>query len=327
MEKILSQEEINALLQTAPAAPHPGGSGRSARKCAPFVFGKAARITKQQVKDVSQIHEGFAYRLKGRLSAYLQVTLEVNQMSVDEVQFAEFAQGLPPQSYVASIGIQPSNTIGILSLDLPAAFAMIDLMLGGDGKAEAPQRHPTEIEEKILQRVVEMICDELQFAWRQAVEISFDFDRPQRSAELFRLLPTYEKMLFLSFEIRTPDVFSTLTLAFPTAVSSLLLRKLVSRNARNLGSTEQSKSKLKSVLCDCSFASEMILPAIRIRGRDVLALEPGQTVLTGRSIKQPAIVSVEGCRLFTGYPVRKGARRGALVSQKFALPLPDEVVE
>lgn len=325
MEKILKQEEINALLKAMPAASRKAG-GRAPRKYAPFVFGKAARITKQQVSDVSQLHESFAYRLKGRLSAYLQVSMEVNQMSVDEIQYSEFTQNLSAQSQIASISIQPGNAAGLVSLDLPVAFAMIDLMLGGDGTSKPPERHLTEIEETILQRVFEMICDELQFAWRQVMEVSFDFDRPQRPAELFRLLPAYERILFLSFEIRMPDVYSTLSIAFPAAISAVLLRKIAGRTARNAGSTEQSRERIKLSLRDCLFAAEMLLAPAQLVGRDLLALKPGQTIWLGRSVREPAMLTVGGRRLFEGYPVRHGSRRAALVTEKHAIPLHEHEV-
>lgn len=324
MEKILTQDEINALLLSAQTTAASSAGAPPPRKYSPFVFGKAARISKQQVKDVAQVHETFAYRLKNRLSAYLQVTLEISPMSVDEVPYSEFIQSLPAQTYLASINIHPSNSIGILSLDLPVAFAMIDLMLGGDGKGSAPERHTTEIEEKVLQTVVDMICDELQMAWRQALEVTFAFDQTQRSAELFRLLPNYEKILFLTFEVRMPDVFSTLTLAFPAAVSSILLRRLARKNARSLGSSQQTKSQIKDRIRECVLRVELLLPPTRIRGRDLLELNTGQTILIEHRLSQPALLKIAGNRMFAGYPVRNGMRRGTMIRQKFAVPFPTE---
>ncbi|MGH9451487.1 MAG: flagellar motor switch protein FliM [Terriglobia bacterium] len=326
MEKVLTQDEINALLHAAQTTAASSAGAAPARKYTPFVFGKASRISKQQVSDVSQIHETFAYRLKNRLSAYLQATIEINPMSVDEVPYAEFTQHLPANTYLASINIHPSNSIGILSLDLPVAFTMIELMLGGDGKGSPPERHTTEIEERVLQTVVDMICDELQMAWRQVIEVNFVFDQTQRPAELFRLLPSYEKILFLSFEVRMPEVFSTLTLAFPAAVSSILLRKLARKSARNLGSSQQSKGQIKDRIRECVFRVDLLLPPTRIRGKDLLELNDGQTIMIGHRLNRPAVLKVAGTKMFAGYPVRSGKQRGAKIHQKFAVPFPRERV-
>ncbi|HEV2499623.1 MAG TPA: flagellar motor switch protein FliM [Terriglobia bacterium] len=326
MEKTLTQDEINALLRSAQAAGAKEEGAAATRKFAPFVFGKASRISKQQVKDVAQLHETFCYRMKNRLSAYLQVAMEINLMSVDEVPYSEYIESIPQQAYLASLAVQPVEAIALLSIDLPIAFAMIDLMLGGNGKIEPPQRHTTEIEEQVLQTVVDMICDELQTDWRQAADVHFRFDQTQRAAELFRLLSPYEKMLFLSFEIRVPDAFSTLTLAFPAVVSSLLLRRLAKKNTRNQGSIPPPKTQiLEQILCSI-FGIEMLLPPTRIRGKDLLALNPGQTILIQHRVKQPAQIHVAGSKMFTGYPVRNGKQRGGMIQQRFPVPYPVERV-
>ncbi|HEX5481963.1 MAG TPA: FliM/FliN family flagellar motor switch protein [Terriglobia bacterium] len=319
MEKILSQEEINALLRAAQDSAGSSAGGGKERKFSPFVFGKASRISKQQVQDVAQVHEAFAYSLKNRLGAFLQVAVEVNAMSVDEVPYSEFIQSVPQQAYLASMNVRPANCIAILSLDLSVAFPMIDLMLGGDGKPEAVERPATEIEEKVLQTVVDMVSEELQMAWRQVVEMSFSFAQTERSKELFRLLPPYEKILFLSFEIRMPDVFSTMTLAFPAAASSMLLRKLAKKNTRSQSAPSESQARLRERLKDCVLAVEMLLPPTHVRGKDLLALGVGQTLLIQQRTSQPAVIQIAGRKMFAGYPVRSGKQRGGMIRQRFVL--------
>ena len=326
MEKILTQEEINALLRSAQDAATTAAGAAKTRKFSPFVFGKASRITKQQVRDVAQVHEVFTYRLKNRLAAYLQVTIDVNPMSVDEVVYSEFIQSIPQQTFLVSLNAKPTNSIVILSLDLPVAFAMIDLMLGGSGKTEAIERHTTEIEERVFQTVLRMICEELQTAWGQFVEIHFSLNRTQRPADLYRLMPPYEKILFLSFEIRMPDVFSTLTLAFPAAISSLLLRKLAMRSASSQGSTPESQTKIRERLQDCILEVELLLPPTLLRGKDLIELTPGQTILIQHHLKLPGVIKVAKTGMFAGFPVRKGDQRGALIQQRFPVPIPTEKV-
>lgn len=324
MNKILTQEEINELLKSAQTAAAASPGAPKGRKYAPFIFGKASRISKQQVRDVAQIHESFAYNVKNRISAYLQVPVDVNPMSVDEVAFSEFTQSLPQQVYLASINVKPTQSMALMSLDLPVALSMIDVMLGGNGKPQTVERPATEIEERVLQTALTMICEDLQMAWRQVVEIGFTYDRSQRVSELPRLMAPYEKILFLSFEMRMPDVFSTLTLAFPAAVSSLLLSRLAKKNARAQAATSESKTHLRGLLKDCVFNVEMFLPPTRIRGKELLELRSGQTIITQHRVNQPATITVAGSLAFTGYPVKKGKQRGGMIHQKFPVPYPAE---
>ncbi len=324
MAKTLSQEEINALLRAARAETAHDKGVASAPRFSRFVFGKASHISKQQIHDVAQTHEVFTYNLKNRLSAYLQVTVEVSPMSVDEVPYSEFIQSVPQQSYIASIRLHPAHSLAILSLDLPVAFSMIDLMLGGNGKAPPPERHTTEIEEKVLQMVLDIICEELQAAWRQVVEMNFAFDQTQRASDLFRLMPPYEKILFLSFEVRMPEVFSTLSMAFPAAASSLLLRRLGKLGAHNTGATPKSRAQIRQCLESCVFDVELTVPPTRIRGKDLLGLRPGQTIVIQHRTSQPLTLNVAGRKMFSGYPAKNGIQRSAVIEEKFAVPYPAE---
>lgn len=319
MGKSLTRNEINTLLRVDAEGRRATSVTAKGRNCTPFVFGKASSLSKQQVRDVSRIHESFIYNLGNRLSSILQVATEVIPASIDELPYSEFIQTLPDDAYLASLDIRPSQSLAILSLDLAVALAMIDLMLGGNGKPGPVQRHITEIEEIVLQVVLNMICEELKNAWHQVVEINFSFDRSFRSADIFRLMPSYEKILFLTFEIRMPGPSGILTLAFPATASTLLVRKLAKKSPRTQSQSPELQSGLQERLKGCVFRAEVLLPPTRIRGRDLLSLTPGQTLLIQYSVNQPAVVHVAGRKMFSAYPVRSGRQRGGLIHERFPI--------
>jgi flagellar motor switch protein FliM len=327
LDKILTQEEINALLKSARETAAGAGDARPARKASPFFYGKASYISKQQIRDIAQLHEAFTYNAKTHLSAYLQGQVEMNPMSVDEVPYSEFMQSLPAETFIFTFQLEPPNAIGIVSLDFPIAFALIDLMLGGNGQASVPSRPATEIEQRLIQNVLELIvCESLRDAWREVVDVHFSFRQAHRLAELTRLILPHEKMLFLSFELRIGEIFSTLTMAFPGAVSSLLLRRLGKRNELTHSFSPESRSEFGERLKNAVFPVEMLLPPTRIRGRDLLELKPGQTLQVGHPVTRPALLRVAGKLMFGGYPVRKGRQRGGLIQEKYAVAIPSEGV-
>ncbi|MEJ2006648.1 MAG: FliM/FliN family flagellar motor switch protein [Acidobacteriota bacterium] len=326
MEKALSQDEINALSRVAAEGRVTSRVTAKGGNCVPFVFGKASSISKQQVRDVAQIHEAFIYNLGNRLSSSLQVSAEVIPASVDELPYSDFVQTIPNGTYLASLEVWPTHSLAILSLDLSIALATIDLMLGGSGKPAPVQRQITEIEEKVLQMVLDMICEELKTTWRQVVEVNFSFDRSHRAVDLFRLMPSYEKILLLTFEIRMTSLSGTLTLAFPATASSLLVRNLAKKGTRTQGRSPEFQVRLQKRLKESVYRVEVLLPPTRIRGGDLLSLKAGQTLLIQHSVSEPAAVRVAGCKMFSAFPVRIGRRRGGLVHEKFPISFSSEKV-
>lgn len=323
MENVVSHEETTTAQQPPAEKATAASVIVKGRQYAPFVFGKASSMSKQQARDVAQLHESFTYNLKNRLSASLQAATEVVPASVDELPYSDFVRSLPEDSYLASIDVQPAQVLAVLGLELSVARVMIDLMLGGDGKPVPAQRPLTEIEEKVLQIVLDVICEELSAAWRQVIETDFSFDRSRRLADLYRLIPSYEKILILSFDLKVAAQSGVLTLAFPAAVSSALVRKLVKKSSRTQSQLPEFQARIRERLLDCVFGVEMVLPPTRIRGRDLLSLTAGQTLLIQHPLNQPAVLLVAGRRVFSAFPGRCGNQRCAAVRQRFPISFSD----
>src|SRR5579872_7563329 len=54
-------------------------------------------------------------------------------------------------NYLASCKLSPFNATGLIQLDLGIAFALIDMLLGGEGGGPPPSRDITEIEEQVAE--------------------------------------------------------------------------------------------------------------------------------------------------------------------------------
>lgn len=319
MEKVLTQAEINALIRSSKPVAPALASAPGHRKYTPFAFGQASRISKQQVQSITQLHERFARNLKNRISASLQANLEINLMSVEELPYGDVVQNVPEHNYLVSLPMFPTRAATVLSLDLSIALSMINLLLGGDGNPAMEPRPLTEIEEGVIESVIEIVTSELSTAWRQVLEMDFSLGQKLRHAELYRVMSSYDKTLFLSFEVRMLGLFGTMSMAVPTSASSLLLRKMKELNSRSRMSKPEAAQQLREKLKDALFGLEMTLPSTALSGRDLLDLRPGTTVLLQHPIQQPVLLWVEGKKLFTALPVRSRQQRGAMVQQQLSI--------
>lgn len=67
-------------------------------------------------------------------------------------------------TYLCSMRMNPLDAIGLLQMDLAAAFAVSDLVPGGPANGAFELRDLTEIEEQILETVMRILNRELQSA-------------------------------------------------------------------------------------------------------------------------------------------------------------------
>lgn len=318
MEKILTQEEIDALFRAAqgraPEAPKAPAEGRTLTACN---FRQSARISKEQLRSVSQLHELFARNLTHSLGAYLRLAFEVNLVSAEQLNYGEFLQRIPEVTYLVSMSIRPMGVSAAVEIDLPLAFPIIDVLLGGAGRVEPTVREITEIEEQILESVVKIIGRELDNTWHPVLEVEFAFDMRLRQADITRLMPPSEKILSLSFEIRMPEARGMLNIALPAAVSNGLLRKLTQQASyRKQRGTTDSTLQMRRRVERCVFPVQLVLPTQRVRTSEILALGRGDVLKLNYSLGEAAYFLVNSKNLFTARPVRAGSRRAAQVADR-----------
>jgi len=318
MEKILNQDEIDALFHAArdrlPDRTRPKEENKHITACN---FRHGGLVSRDQLRAVNMLHDTFVRSLTRSLAAYLRVAFEVNLVSTEQMTYSEFLQHVPEVNYVVSIHIRPLEAMAAIELDLQLAFPMIDLLLGGPGKPAGEVREVTEVEEEILKGVVQIICRELQATWQAVMEVEFQFEERQRRAQILRLMPPNEKVLSLSYELRLGELSGTLVTAFPAVAANALIRKLAQQGSyrkHRAGSAEVSALRLK--LEKCLFPVELILPGGPVSSRRLLELEKGSILALHLRVDKPAILYVEKQPLFSAQPVRSGKHRAGLIIQR-----------
>lgn len=313
MEKVLNQEEIDAMVRQARS----GGAAESGLPPQPSVelwdVRRAGQIGREQLQAITALHEGFARNLTHALGAYLRVVFSASLDSAEHLTYREFLQGIPEMTYLAACRLNPPGVNGALQLDLKVAFPIIDLLLGGEGKGMAAARDITEIEEQILDSVTRIVCRELGLAW-QALTLEVAFEQRLKADAGQRLMPPEEKILCLSFEITMPEVRGGLSIAVPAVVSNALLRKISTDwSRRPQRRAADARLRLMRRLLDCPFQAELGATDVRLPVSVLATLLPGQLLSFARSAAQPASLLIAGREMFQALPARRGNVRAARV--------------
>jgi len=312
MDKMLKQDEIDALFQAARASTPEAAQSQERRSgVTRYNFDLAGQISNEQLRAISMLNDLFARNLTHNLAAWLRCRFQVNLVSAEQILFNEFLMRIPEISYITSVRLEPLGALSVLQLDLALAPPMIDLLLGGEGR-EGPLRELTDIEESILASVVEMICRELTAAW-QSVGMSFNFERRQMQTQVARIMSVNERTLCLSFEIRMPQGSGLLNLAFPAVVANAILRRLTYDWGRRRRHTIETRARIEAAVRKIHLGGSVQLPPVRIQASEIQNIHPGSILGLGLSSTVSAEWKVAGQRLSEARVVRHGAHRGALL--------------
>jgi flagellar motor switch protein FliM len=311
MEKLLKQDEIDALFQAARTPDAETQQPESKVRVVPYNFATSGQISNEQLRAISMLNDLFARNLTHNLAAWLRTKFQVNLVSAEQIPFNEFLLRIPEISYVASVRLEPLGALSVLQLDLALAPPIIDLLLGGEGR-DGPLRELTDIEESILASVVEIICRELTAAW-QPVGLSFNFERRQMQTQAARIMSVNEKTLCLSFEIRMPHSSGLLNLAFPAVVANTILRRLTSDWGRRRRHSPESLARMEALVKKIRFGANLQLPTVRLAARSIEDLAPGVVLRLPVAGGELAEWRVGGQRLARALAIQRGMQRAAQI--------------
>ena len=219
MSRQLSQQEIDAVFQNL----------QDRKREAPavkFDFRRPDRIPKSQVRAIHLLHDTFVRNLVSSLSAYLRSYLTVNLVSVEQLSYAEFLDGLPSPTCIVSLGLSPYDGNGVLELNPCLVFPILEMLLGGNGKSSTTiQRDITEIEQRLLDGLFRIILQDLREAWKAVTNVDFTIETMETEPQLLHLLAPNEAVVSIGIEVRIGETVGMMNIAMPSIVIKMMRQK------------------------------------------------------------------------------------------------------
>jgi flagellar motor switch protein FliM len=216
VSRILSQEEIDALIVSSPA--DAATSRPDAAPVTTFNFRRPDRVSKDQIRSLHFIHDRFARNVTTSLAAFLRTSIELSVVSVEQFSYSEFLMALPDPTAFYAIGMPPADALGAIELNPAVAFAMIDRILGGTGESGAPQRALTEIEQNVVDSVIKVILDHLTETWRTVTDIRFRIHARETRPQMLQVASWNEVVVLLAFDLKVGETRGLLNLCIPASV-------------------------------------------------------------------------------------------------------------
>jgi len=202
MADVLDQDEVDALLNAVAGGQievgeGEGGSGDSAQgadekqpEIGNYDFKRPERVSKDQMLAFEGLHERFARNFGAALSGYLRTIIEVKVRSTEQLTFAEFTYSLPsPTSFSL---LNASSLDGQICMEISPLiiYPIIDRMLGGsNAELYIPQRPLTQIEQRLVNRIIERALDALSEAWNNIIDVALRVTLKARFPRNFPILP------------------------------------------------------------------------------------------------------------------------------------------
>ena len=319
MAKILTQEEIDALLSTvASGEPDTTDSldDNRLRPITPYDFRHPNRVSKDQIRTLENLHDNFAGQYGSTLSAMLRTIVDVDLVSVDQITYSEFIVSLVSPSCTYTFAAAPLEGVCLLDFNPTLTFALIDRVFGGNGKPLETERELTGIERSVMGKMALKLYRDLERAWENLVKLEIEQKSFETNPQFIQIVPPGETVAVVSFQVKVFESTGLLTLCYPYVSLEPVMGKLSAQywiDATKKKNVEADREINLRNLSGVEADVTAILLRTSLKMRDFLGLKPGDIIPSEKKILSPVDVYVNRRRKFTARPGLSGKNRAIQV--------------
>lgn len=320
MAEVLSQSEIDQLLNTMQEGDKKDSAVISEKEAVPYDFRLPNRISKIQLRTIRNIHENFAESLSSFLMTKLQSIINVNVLSVDQIYYSEYVLSVSNPACLYTFDIKGTDIKGILEISIELAWTLVDRLLGGNGKGGKQSKIITPIEQKVLYLFADKVMGDLKKTWQIIGNYDFRVERFESDIDFAQITSQSESVLLISFEIYIGEQPYLMNICFATFAFDAVLSKLTGQNYSVIRPMKYSGTTAKNILVE--HLQNTQLPVMVEFGKavisfdELLSLKKGDVLIMNKKLGDELMVNVANKHLFYGLPGSVNGHKGVKITRR-----------
>ena len=306
MSKVLSQEEVDALLKGLVDGEIETESDKSPLEAGitPYDFTSQERIIRGRMPTMEVINEHFARAFRISLSMILRRTVDIQTNFVQMLKFGEFLRSLPLPSSFNIYKMDPLRGQSLMVVDSKLVFALVECFLGGSAKTrfKIEGRDFTGIERRIIQKVVLMAFQDFEKAWAPVHPVKMHFIRVEINPMFVGIATPNDIMVISKFQVEMEQTDGFIFMCMPYATIEPIKGKLYSGfQSEQLEQDNRWTSRIQEQVQDMEVEVVVELASTMMRAKEILDLAAGDVILFNKRVNDSLLGKVEGVPKFTGH--------------------------
>jgi len=314
MADILSQDEVDLLLSAVSEEGAEVGEEEEApafEHVTAHDFRRPERVSKEQLRGLQGICEAFAREWGVALPGYLRTATRVELSSIDQLTYDMFVLSVARPTALSVISMAPMEGNALLEIGPSLVFPIVDRLLGGRGIQISEPRPLTEIEERLVLRIIHLVIDCLARAWRQLISLELKVVAQESDPLIVQIVGGSEMVILVTFELHVAEVTGTLNLCVPLLTISAVLDKIGAQGkygvVRPKGqAAERAALRLREAVHNVSVGVDACIGSAVISVRDLMELQVGDILQLDTSVRDHVEVRVGNMPKFLGKPGKVG---------------------
>ena len=299
-ESFLSQEEVDALLEGVTGESqklveevHEKGEVRS------YNISSQERIVRGRMPTMEIVNERFARNLRVGLFNFIRRSPEISVGPVTVQRYSAFLRELAVPTNFNIVAIRPLRGSGMIVCEPALVFGVIDTLYGGIGKFQAriEGRDFSATEQRVINRLVDVITDEYKKAWKGVYPLELEYQRSEMQPQFANIATPSEIVVSTTFQLEIGEIAGSIHFCMPYATLEPIRDILYSSTQ---GDSIEVDKRWVNVLTQEIQAAEIVLVAELARAdatvEQLLAMKTGDFIELDRPSRIQ--VTVEGVPVF-----------------------------
>ncbi len=311
MSDILSQEEVDALLSAVSSEGSDNdlgglvgglGGGDSAdeeevdsdKTLSLYDFRRPDRVSKDQMRTLQNLHEGYARQFSTTLTNFLRTFVEIELVSVDQLTFSEFVMSISNPSCIYVFKMEPLEGSAIVEINPSLVFFIIDRLFGGQGRPSEQNRELTQIEQNVIHRIVERGLNDLKDVWEHIGVFSPKIENYETNPQFVQIAPPGETVILISLEVRMQNASGLMSLCFPYMLLDSVISNLSGESWMSSQSTStlETKDLLEHEIESLTVPVSAVIGQTKLTIRDLLQLQQGDILCLDKKKDSDIIIQI-----------------------------------
>ena len=296
---------------TSASSRHGKGAARRRGEPRPFDFRRPSKLSREHVRTMQIVQETFARGLATLLSSTLRSVTTVSISSIEQQTYDEYVREVPNPTLLNILSLAPLSGAAILELPLQVAFCAVELMLGGKGYAEQPERPFTDLELQLTRSLIERALPELRYAFEPVVATEPKIVSQESNPQFAQIAAPTDMVIVVSFEIKIETVSGVATLCIPFSSLQPHLEALSATSlyaAQSIGNAAENRKLMSEHLSAAPVEISTRFRGVTMSSGDILALRVGDVVPLSHPVDVPLTLTVEGVPTFEATIGRRNRR-------------------
>jgi flagellar motor switch protein FliM len=299
-ESFLSQEEVDALLE--------GVTGESQKlaeevlesgEVRPYNISSQERIVRGRMPTMEIVNERFARNLRVGLFNFIRRSPEISVGPVTVQRYSAFLRELAVPTNFNIVAIRPLRGSGLIVCEPALVFGVIESLYGGAGKFQTriEGRDFSATEQRVINRLVNVITEEYKKAWTGIYPLELDYQRSEMQPQFANVATPSEIVISTSFQLEIGEITGAVHFCMPYATLEPIRDVLYSSTQ---GDSLEVDRRWVNVLTQEIQAAEVVLVAELATAdatvEQLLAMKAGDFIELDR---KPRIqVTIDGVPIF-----------------------------